>query len=180
MSPGLCQVIRLSLAILKNGVLPPALETKMLPVGRTWIPANHRIPISGRSPPSTDHLHHPARVVMPPAVIIPVEAEEAISVRQGPHVTRHGSRIFPDHLPLGAIPEDLLRPLCRIQEGRELVAGRRTLCQAKTDHEDQEHHFHAVGRNSTDCCRSPEAQNLTSRGGVLRQQRRIRRLVLLR
>ncbi len=58
---GLCQVIRLSLEISKNGILPPALQTKMLQLGRTWMPANQRIPKCGRSFHSTDQTILSAR-----------------------------------------------------------------------------------------------------------------------
>ena len=38
----------------RKGTLPPALQTKTLPSGSTWRPANHRIPRSEKSLPFTD------------------------------------------------------------------------------------------------------------------------------
>jgi hypothetical protein len=78
------------------------------------------------------HLHYAARVVVPGRVVLPVEAKEDIPIGQGPDVAGHLSRVFPDLRAFGAIPDDLLRPFCRIQAARSLgglCSGRRRLGQ---------------------------------------------------
>ena len=55
------------------------------------------------------------------AVVLPIEAEQHVVVWQGLDIAGHLGWIFPGHVPVGAVPDDPLRPFCRIEKGRELV-----------------------------------------------------------
>src|ERR1035441_8220488 len=75
-----------------------------LPSGRK---GKHHLLVGG-------HLHHAARVVVLRAIVIPIEAEQDVLIRQGPYIAGHFGWIFPSHSPVGAVPDDLLRPYCTL------------------------------------------------------------------
>ena len=122
------------------------------------------------------HLHHATRIVVPGRVVIPVEAEQDVSVWQGADITGHLSRIFPDHLALGTIPNDLLRPFCRIQQGRKLgglFSGHHGLSQPCSEGKNQKWRwFHA---RAPDCdllfCRQESAFSAGVTGLLIWPQR---------